>query len=154
MWQNSAGKNPQGLTSVLANRFALYLAIAGMGAIGILYGVSHGVPQMDYGSVRSPQELDAQGRLVALEKRKATLNISGIPYPRASEQIVIAFSDEALQRRIDVEFADADSGLRIHARTHLRLPEWPPAFWRRGYCFGRSGRMAGDVSASRGRQSW
>lgn len=71
-------------------------------------------------------ELDSRGRDEAFALRKKLLAVRGAPYAPQSSEILRPFSDESHQRRIEAAFRDPESGLMIHAETHLCLPGVDP----------------------------
>lgn len=97
-----------------------------LGTVGLLRGFATMTLEKPVIPARVAAQLDAKGRLDAIEDRKQTLDVSGLPYPRTSDLTLYPFTNEAHQRRIHTEFPHEVTGLLIRADTHLCLPGTDP----------------------------
>jgi len=84
------------------------------------------VEHVDFEPARVAAELDARGRRDAIEERKELLTVMGFPYQSASHSVCYPFTNDEEQLRLNLDFVDESSDLRITATTHLCLPGMDP----------------------------
>lgn len=84
------------------------------------------VDLVELAPVRIAAELDARGRREAIEERKELLTVMGFPYQSAAHSVCYPFVNDEEQLRLNLDFLDESSGLRITAMTHLCLPGMDP----------------------------
>jgi hypothetical protein len=109
-----------GLKTTLA---AVLIAVFTSIALRVAAQVSN---RSEVAPVRDSSQLDANGRLEAVELRKQTLTVLVPPYPATSSAVLVPVVNDDYQRRICTEYLDEVSGLTVSADTHLCLPGRDP----------------------------